>query len=295
MLRAFFGSLAALVVIHPVHAKNEPVVLNPAQPWSVDFGDDSCVLARTFGPEDNRHALLFRQWSPSKGVSFTATGPAFRKFRSTRTTYVAFRTGAKEKELQPFIGDTAAFGRAVIYASFVVDPDYVYEERSQEKEGPLEEGLAQLDIGDAARVEFISFRQGERTVQFNLDALPSAFEVMNNCTQGLLEEWGVHLEKHQTATRRVRLENVKAIAREVASNYPRAAVRNGEQAILRARVMVDETGKATDCVISNVTQTEKLDSPACRPLMRGKFIPALDANGEPFPSFYWTIITYRMD
>ena len=59
------------------------------------------------------------------------------------------------------------------------------------------------------------------------------------------------------------------------------------------RVIVSEDGKVEKCSIDAST-TNELDSPACREMERAEFEPALDAQGEPFRSYYATTITYMM-
>lgn len=158
----------------------------------------------------------------------------------------------------------------------------------------LEDNLPQLEIASAASADRVSLRQRGREVVFETGPLGEAFKVLNTCTQDLVRDWGLDVEKHLSAIRMVTLEDLPEVVRKIQRNYPASALNRGEQAILRVRVMVDETGKATDCVINEVTRTENLNSPACRPLMQAKYTPALDSNGKPFASFYATSITYQI-
>lgn len=253
----------------PASAADEPLVLQPAAQWSVDFGAERCRLARPFGPEDNRHVMFIQQWAPSGGFSLTVAGPSFKRFRSQRATYVRFSADGSERETTPFVGNSQMFGKAVIYSDFAIDPGKAGDSSIADLVARANTGLPQLDLVDAGSVEFVSLRQGKRSVRLEVDALRDAFEIMNTCTQELVKDWGLDVDKHLSATRRASMTNFAAIARRVADNYPREALNRGEQAILRVRVLVDAQGKATDCIISNVTQTQRLDSPACRPLMQG--------------------------
>jgi hypothetical protein len=47
------------------------------------------------------------------------------------------------------------------------------------------------------------------------------------------------------------------------------------------------------CTILKATQTEQLESPACKVMQRAQFEPARDAAGQPFRSLYVTSIIYR--
>lgn len=295
--RLFLATLGLCASIaFPAQAAKESVVLTPSGEWSVDFGEARCRLARVYGTGENRHGLFFQQWEPSGAFSFTIAGPSFKRFQSRRATYVRFREGQKERATEPFVGNSEGFGKAIIYTSFSIDSS---AEEAEDRAKTTDEvkpgtGLPQLDLQEASEVEFIELRQFGRIVRLEVNTLREAFEVMNTCTQDLLKSWGLDVKKHLTASRRVSMSNFAAIARRVASEYPRDARNRGEQAILRVRVAVNAKGEATDCIINDVTRTNLLDSPACRPLMKGKYVPALDANGEPFDSYFTTAITYRM-
>ena len=299
---ASFAITAALLAVaqSPAHAKDEPpVVLKPTSNWVIDFADGQCNMARTFGTDeggtqDDKHAIFFRQWAPSRSFAFSAAGSSLRKFNSRRATYVTFSDDREELETLPFAGNNDSFGRAVIYSSLSIERDASAEDDNNDDDDTAYDGFPQLDVDVASTAQFVSLRQGKRTVRFNTGTLGEAFAVMNKCTQGLVEDWGLDVERHLTAIRMPKMTNFDSVARRVAQKYPRQALNRGEQAILRVRVMVDETGKATDCFISEVTRTVRLDSPACRPLMQGTYTPALDKDGKPFASYFTTKITYMI-
>ncbi|MGB3470657.1 MAG: energy transducer TonB [Erythrobacter sp.] len=297
---AYFTIKAALLSFaqSPVHAKDEfPVVLKPTSNWVIDFAEGQCNMARTFGtdeggPEEDKHAVFFRQWAPSRSFAFSAAGSSFRKFKSRRATYVTFSDDREEFETLPFAGNNDSYGKSVIYSSLSIEGDRAADEENTDDDDTVYDGFPQLDVDMAASARFVSLRQGKRTVRLETGTLAEAFAVMNKCTQGLVKAWGLDVERHLTATRMPKMTNFDSVARRVAQKYPRQALNRGEQAILRVRVMVDETGKATDCFISEVTRTVRLDSPACRPLMQGTYTPALDKDGKPFASYFTTKITY---
>ena len=286
------ATLAFTVQNAPAIAKNEPVVLTPSSEWSVDFGATRCRLARTFGTGEDQHAIFFQQWHPSRAFAFTAAGPGLKRFISQRETLIQFNESVEPRETVPFVGSSAGLGAAVIYTNLSVsgprEPDVEGEGFSES----FEENLPQLDIEHAQAATKVSLQQRSREVVFETGPLGEAFKVLNTCTQDLVRDWGLDVDKHLTATRMVQIENLQGVARQVQRAYPSDALRRGEQAILRVRVMVDETGKPSECVINEVTRTKVLDSPACRPLMRAKYTPALDKDGEPFASYYVTSITY---
>ncbi|MGI8942934.1 MAG: energy transducer TonB [Qipengyuania sp.] len=72
------------------------------------------------------------------------------------------------------------------------------------------------------------------------------------------------------------------------------ALREGEQGIVRVRLIVDDAGNVADCKLENATTAEALPAAACRHLNGAKFEPALDDAGNPVRSYYITKIVYRM-
>ena len=155
-------------------------------------------------------------------------------------------------------------------------------------------GIPQLDPAEGDRVAFVDLKQGGRAVRLETGPLGEAFKVLNQCTLDLLRDWGLDPEQHLTATSLPRWINQAALTRKIVSDYPSAAYSQGEQAILRMRVIVNEQGTVESCTILKATDTERLESPACRVMQGARFEPARDAAGQPFRSLYVTSITYKI-
>ena len=57
--------------------------------------------------------------------------------------------------------------------------------------------------------------------------------------------------------------------------------------VINYKLMVDENGKVSDCIIEESSAPLPLGNAACRALKkRARFIPATDANGAVTPGFY---------
>lgn len=281
----------ALVASAPAQAEKPDVVLEPSSPWNVDFGDTKCRLARFFGEGENRHLIFFEQFRPSHTFGLTVAGKSLKRFRSMRRTKMHFFDGQDPANTKPFKGDVEGFGDALIYSTISVE--------NRDKNTPSDESataaLPQLDAEFGDKVEFVALKQGSREVRLNTGPLGKTFEVMNKCTQNMVKFWGLDVEKHLSARRMPKWTNKEALARRIAAVYPRRALNKGEQGIFRMRVIVDETGKVTECVMNNATIQDALESPACKTMVQAEFDPALDADGNPFRSYHTTTITYRMN
>lgn len=283
-------AVGAAVLSIPVAARaaDDPVVLTPSTQWNVDFAPNKCRLARAFGEGEDRHFLFFEQYYPNEKAGLTLAGPALSRFRSLAPTILSFYEGHEGHRTEPFAGDMENFGKALIYSN--VD---LAEEAGEDDDDANATGVAQLDTEFGERIEFVSVEQRGRTVKFQTGPLGEAFEVLNTCTQDMIRDWGLDVEQHLGATRRPQWKNKLSLARRLQRQYPAAALRQGEQAILRMRVIVDTDGKVERCQIDAAT-TNELDSPACREMENAEFEPALDAEGQPFRSYYATSIIYRI-
>jgi protein TonB len=77
--------------------------------------------------------------------------------------------------------------------------------------------------------------------------------------------------------------------------YPREAAVAGLEGSVRIRVVVDEGGRVSDCVVLQSSGHGILDRAACDGMRRfAMFNPAIDASGSPTVGSYATIITYKM-
>ncbi len=280
-------ALTSLAVHHDnLHAK-EPVVLTPSSNWHIDFAAEKCRMVRTFGEGDNRHAIIFEQHSPNASFGLTVAGPSFDYFKSRKSTALRFNSRQKAWQGKPFKGDLGDLGSAMVYSSVYPATGLAFEEAKDDLSN-------QIDVKAGEEIEFVGLRQSGREVQLHTGPLAEAFGVMNQCTQGLLTDWGLDAEKHLSAKQLPQWQNAESVTKRIQRTYPTRAVAAGEQAIVRLRVLIDENGNVTDCVINGVTATDRLQSPACQQMQKAEFRPALDSERKPFKSYYTTSITYQI-
>ncbi len=277
---------------------SQPLVVEPSGQWNVDYGKETCRLARIFGEGENRHAIFFEQWGPDSGFSFTAAGPGFKRFRSGKVTEWRVFDGHEPRDTQPMIGDLGSIGPALIYSSLSLEEGHeIYDPKKRadpDAERDNAPPIPALDTEFASKASFISLKQGKREVILNTGPLDDAFKVLNDCAAGLITEWGLDLEQHKTRSRAPVWTNQAKVVRRIIDNYPRSALNKGEQGIMNMRVNIDESGTVTQCTIGKATDTQYLNSPACGPMQQAKFEPALDKDGKPMASYYRTNIIYRI-
>lgn len=289
-----FASLAPLACVFasPVQAADDaaPVVLEPSSPWNVDFGEDKCRLARTFGEEGNSHVLFFEQDAPGATFGFTAAGPHFEQFDTSNVTTHFGEYPPVEIALN-FLGANEGFGAAIIYPSLWFAPDDLKEVEP----GTSHHSLPQIDLKQAATINSVSIRQGNREVVFMTGELSEATNVLNQCAQDLLNIWGLELDSHRTATRLPFAISKERMIHTVFSAIAEKIPRSTKQGTVRLRLIVDESGRVVECRQTYATMTHSFENAACKVLKRVRYKPALDKEGKPMRSYDITNITFRMN
>ncbi len=269
-------------------ADRGPVVLSPSSQWNVDFAPTKCRLARMFGEGEDQHFLFFEQYYPSAFAGLTVAGPALSRFRSRARTSLSFYDGQDVMRTEPFTGEVDGFGNAVIYSNVNLESGTDGADEDDETRA-----IAQLDTEFAAQSQYVMLRQGSKLVRFDTGSLAEAFAVLNTCTQDMVRDWGLDVDQHLTATRAPQWLNQQSVVTRLQRSYPSGALNRGQQAIIRLRVIVDAAGKVEQCKTDAATDNP-LESPACREMERAEFAPALDANGQPFRSYYASSIIYQI-
>lgn len=294
-------AITCLAAANAASAKDDPeiVVLKPSSPWNLDMGEHKCRIARLFGEGENQTIFVIDQWDPSKTAQWTVAGPALEKYRNGRDTGFEFSEGGDAGEFELLGSFFGEFGNAIQYSSgFVADeegagdegeePDYVANPRS----------LPELDAKGASAIEWLTISQRGRTpVRLHLGALDAPLSAMNVCMENLVEFWGFDIAEQRTVASPPEVTNMKNVVREVAEQYPKAALNRGAQADFHIRLTIDTQGKIENCVLLNQTASEdfELGGHPCTAFERfAKIEPARDAAGQPVRTYLTNRIVYRM-
>jgi TonB family protein len=291
-MRSTLLALTALAMGSAPAFAAEPVVIPPNGGWNLDYADEKCLLTRMFGEGKNAHFLAFQQYWPARDAGVTVAGAGFDRFRSRAPTAVRFFDTQEPMETTPFTGDVQGYGRGVIFSRLYFTPQA--SERDADDTSATAPVLPQLDTAVGQQVQFIELTQGGRTVRLETGPMDAALDALNQCSLDLMRQWGLDPERHLTAQSGPRWLNEDALTRRIVADYPRDAVNQGEQGIMRMRVIVADNGRVESCTIINATKTDRLESPACAVMQRATFEPARDANGVAFRSLFATTITYQI-
>lgn len=263
---------------------DKAIRLQPISKWVLDFGDNKCRLARTFGSENDKHLLMFEQAAPRSIFGLTLAGPELRRFHGSQSFSLGMAGDKPMAQREQFAsGNVDNVGKAIIIASHSLGPNF-------SAQGLLSAGIS---LDDAAAIDRIVLERRGHVLTFETGNMRKPIEALNICTSDLLKDWGLDQARHKSYVP-PRWTNEEAVTRRISVAYPSQALLRGEQAIFQMRVIVEADGTVADCHIENATETERLNSPACKQMADAKFEPARDANGVPMRSFYATSLSYQI-
>ena len=103
----------------------------------------------------------------------------------------------------------------------------------------------------------------------------------------------INLNEHKRASNEVETRDERFI-RSIQRQYPLRTLREGRGGVVGLAILVDPSGKPTECKITDDSGDRDLNEVACEGLMQARFDPALDASGQPIPSYWVTRVTYRI-
>ncbi|WP_161792438.1 energy transducer TonB [Croceibacterium mercuriale] len=276
----------------------------PGSSWVVDNGEESCQLSRTFGEGENQVRLVLTQWAPGKSFAVMLAGRPLARFHGTVELGFAGAGTALASRRADYERGTLSGGEdALIFSTvFLARPlgkdggvIAVTPEGTPDLASPYGGAAPMLPPGAITMADRIELTKGRETLRLEPSQLDNALSVLDACSQSHLPEWGLDAAAHRTMTRAPQAPDFSRAARAIQQSYPSAAIARGEQANLHVRVLVDETGAAGDCTAVAATRTN-ITTTACRHLTRDiRFLPALDAAGNPMKSFHTVNILFRID
>jgi hypothetical protein len=116
--------------------------------------------------------------------------------------------------------------------------------------------------------------------------------IMRVCLDDLLASWGLDPAVQAALTRQATTDFderwVGPIVRAQAD-----LARSADASAVSARLLVDETGKATDCRLLEGVATQDRTGKFCEAVIKwAEFAPALDANGQPVKSYFLWLVSF---
>lgn len=263
-------------------SERQDLTLDPSIGWNVDFADDSCGLSRTFGTGNELVILDLRQYAPSSSFDVTVAGPSL-KARKGVLTYRFAPDGEVQRSPRHMIAKFPNNHTGVVFgASLLADLD---ETASQDERDNVQAAREK-------RVATLSIETGfARRIHLRTGPLNEAMAVMNQCTHGLLDHWGLKPDSAGQWPAMAKPRNETAFTKKVQEVFPPKAL--GTSGIARIRLMISETGEPTSCHLQAPTENKAFKDASCRQLVRyANFEPTLNSSGQAVASYYVVKVSY---
>ncbi|WP_260926193.1 energy transducer TonB [Novosphingobium sp. 9] len=267
-----------------------PVTMAASTPWNLDATDSGCALRRGFGGKTPDVVMSLTRYEPGDGFELSINGDAFESVRPGETLSLEW-TGtdaiSPTKSVMPAVSTTPS-GQKIAGFLASVQMYQTLKGSDDDSDGPLILAPEALP-----HVTAITLRWRNHAVTLKTGPMAKPFEAMRQCTDGLVESWGLDPAVQAHLSREVHMTNLRQIATKI--NYPSAMNDRGKQGRVNFRVLIDPDGKASNCKILRSYNDPKFDVAACHDiLVLARFAPALDASGKPVASYYTTTIIYSI-
>ena len=271
---AVFGALASAF---STTASAQEIVLAPSGAWTANFADDHCALQRGFSNGDVNAVLELRQYLPRQYFDVTLVAQNLEaRGRQSRTGFVP----------------AAALAQRDSHTRLELDggwEGYRYREAFMGAPGVPAETVEAEEAVTGYRVEGIF----ERDLTLQTGEMAGANGVMRDCLNDLVAGYGFDPAQQAAKSRPAQLD---------LADFPTRQFRRVEQQFkeeqnlerFAAVILMDAEGVPNRCLTHDVPAEVRSDNAVCALLLEyARYTPALDAEGNPMPS--WDYFTTRRD
>lgn len=300
LLKAVLAACLAFNVTMADTAYARETELKPSSNWAVNYAPEKCRLLRLFGEGKDRILLYFEQYEPNETATMFVAGEPLRHIAQSSEISLQFGPGAGDaRKVKPQKGKMEGFDRVMIFSRIAPGRQEDEGEHAVSRNASMSDaatnGLPHIAAEDAESIEWMTLSARGWEIRLLISSMSEALEALNNCSRDLLREWDLDIGRHETMTREAEPINLEELARQIQRFYPQAALRNGEQADLNLRIIVNADGSIAECTVEDITTTKYIKSNACDVFgSRAMFSPAQDAERQPMKSYYSTRILYRV-
>ena len=277
-----------LLIAHSPSSAKDPGALAPSSTWVLDYSEESCRLARSFGDGDEKVSLILAKYAPGTGMEIMVSGKTLAPGSSRYITY-AFGNAEPTKIEKPLFGDSGADGTVWQFSGGLIPPDRFEELQNNAAHGS-EYAAAEARAAESAEVFKIGI--GRKETVLDTGMLAKGIEAMDACLDNLVASWGYDPEQLKTI-----VQGPEPVGRITswfnAKDYPDDALREGLSGAVRFRLGIDIQGRVDKCTIQAAFSDPSFADKVCSEFMRkGRFVPAKSAAGEPVPSYWVNTVVF---
>lgn len=274
--------------------------LQPSSKWVVNYADDSCSLGRSFGEGNRKVNLILQQFVPGDSFNIMFVGYPVEPVNPVRPIKATLQFGPNEEKSD----ETGLTATTTKIPAFILDGMQRLAAPTKAEKSAAESATRRNlpfdppPIGPAREKAAIWLKLG-KILRFDLvletGPMDKPLEALRACAWDTVRSWGLDVEQQKHLTRKAwpAQSPYKWFSSD---DYPRDMFIGEYEAIVHFRVLVDENGEPTSCHIQASTRPKEFDEVVCKQLMkRGKFGPALDAQGKPVRSYWRQTVQFRLD
>lgn len=258
-------------------APKTPISLAKTTKWEINYDEAACHLLARFGTGNEEISIRMSRYGPSDAFFVTLFGNIFATKQAIRPLEIDF--GLARPNQRDAVAGTIGNGLPMLLlGSARLD--------GWEENDPLELPPVITKEQEAKATAINLKLPGGKRFRLETGPLNVPMAAMRKCVDDLVLTWG--FDPVQQATLKKPAAPLSSPGPWFgSSDYPLGAVHRGENGIVQFRLNIGKEGEIEECHIAYRTKPDKFADLTCKILSeRGKFRPALDAQGNPIRSFY---------
>lgn len=293
MIRRFFAPASALVLAFPqIAAAEETPVLAPSSPWTLRFGDDTCLLAREFGQGDDKVEWLLEKQDANPFYRLTLVGERFRSTQRREAVILTFDFSVPLNTMA--VTGTSAEGRPTItfmigigYPPSALGKYYPFDEGGLDLAVPADPSAQPPSFQEAhlRAVTTVRVKTSSGQVALQTGSLGKLLTATGVCMDDLLARWGFDVEARR---------GLKTPPRPIgdpgdwleSSDHATGSADTRQRAAFRFRLSVSPDGRASNCAILSSASPESVQRTCELIRQRARFRPAIGADDKPVAYYF---------
>lgn len=281
----------------------QPVHLEPSSQWILDYAANSCRLIRTFGEGDLKTTLIFESDAPGDLDMVLVGKPLNSDLSEIPAKFLPHQeTTAKGHHVTSKAEPGILFPMVQLLPE--TDAAKLDAEEKEHKTKPqirprpidlaeqLRRKSERLEFAQAATELEVDTRPGKAVV-LETGSLGKPIKAFDQCSRESLRDWGVDPDVEDKIVRPVWMPNLMHLIS--GDDYPKKMLYDGQQSVVKVRVLVDAAGRVTKCTTISHFQLKDFNELVCAKITsKAQFEPAELSDGSKVPSYYTETISFRI-
>lgn len=273
--------------VSPAQGQDQPRIFEPSGDWTLNSDNESCTLSRRFGSADDGVQFYVQAFSPGGAYRVILRGnPLPQRESGLLELSYGFRPDPGLIPVSGVLNKSNGLPMVTFRAGLGTSTDAALDPAQRPAQTP--ESIA---ARVAAIDEFVvAFSRG-RPLALQLGPISEPFNRLAACAFDLPGKWGLDTAVQRSLSRLpVPIDQPSWLG---PGTFPWSYLRNAQSLMVHIRMIVDENGAPTACVVQAPKTQSGAEALACREIMKtARFDPALDLSGNPVPSYFATSIFY---